>query len=96
MSQVIHFPAKKRTRLSLKDISNLEKITQLFFSNKRKMINKKIKSILLESEIKKIRELKLNLKTNEPKNLKSTSKLQSCLRKNRKFFYYLKLYFQFV
>ena len=67
MSQVIHFQPKKRTRLSLKDISNLEKITQLFFSNKRKMINKKIKSILLESEIKKIRELKLNLR---PMNLK--------------------------
>ena len=31
------------------------------------MINKKIKSILLESEIKKIRELKLNLR---PMNLK--------------------------
>ena len=45
---------------------NLEKITQFFFSNKRKMINKKIKNLLLENQIKKIRELKLNLR---PSNL---------------------------
>ena len=67
ISQVIHFQPKKEAELSLKDTSNLEKITQFFFSNKRKMVNKKIKNILSESEIKKIRELKLNLR---PSNLK--------------------------
>ncbi len=67
ISQVIHFQPKKEAELSLRDTSNLEKITQFFFSNKRKMVNKKIKNILSESEIKKIRELKLNLR---PSNLK--------------------------
>ena len=67
ISQVIHFQPKKEAELSLKNTSNLEKITQFFFSNKRKMVNKKIKNILSESEIKKIRELKLNLR---PSNLK--------------------------
>lgn len=66
VSQVIHFQPKKRTQLFFKNMSNLEKITQLFFSNKRKMINKRVKSILSEHEIKKIRKLKLNLR---PSNL---------------------------
>ena len=66
ISQVIHLQPKKRKRLYFKNMYNLEKITQFFFSNKRKMINKKIKNLLLENQIKKIRELKLNLR---PSNL---------------------------
>ena len=41
-------------------MSNLEKITNILFSNKRKMINKNIKKILDNNKIRKIKELKLN------------------------------------
>ena len=41
-SLIIHFKPKK-TDIIIKDISNLEKITNILFSNKRKMINKNIK-----------------------------------------------------
>ena len=48
-------------------MKNLEKITAILFSNKRKMINKNIKKILNNNEIKKI--YNLNLKA-RPSNLK--------------------------
>ena len=38
----------------IKNISNLEKITNVFFSNKRKMINKSIKKIFLKIMIKRL------------------------------------------
>ena len=48
-----------------KDIKNLEKITNILFSNKRKMINKNIKKIF-KNEIKnKIKYLNLNLRPSE-------------------------------
>ena len=40
-SVVIHFKPIKKTNFKIKNISNLEKITNILFSNKRKMINKK-------------------------------------------------------
>ena len=46
---------------------NLEKITNFFFSNKRKMINKTIKKLLNEREIKSIIGLKLNSRPSEIK-----------------------------
>ena len=42
-SMVIHFKPKKTNLFSIKKIENLEKITNVLFSNKRKMINKNIK-----------------------------------------------------
>ena len=56
---VIHFHPK-RSNIKIKKITNLEKITNIFFSNKRKMINKNIKKILNERKIKLISDLKLN------------------------------------
>ena len=47
------------------DINNLEKITNIFFSNKRKMINKNIKKILKFSKLKKLGKLNLNLRPSE-------------------------------
>ena len=44
-SMVIHFKIKKRFIIKLKNISNLEKVTNILFSNKRKMINKNIKKL---------------------------------------------------
>ena len=42
-SLVICFEPKKKNIIKIDDISNLEKITNIFFSNKRKMINKVIR-----------------------------------------------------
>ena len=42
---VIHFKPLKINNFKIKNIKNLEKITNILFSNKRKMINKNIKKI---------------------------------------------------
>jgi 16S rRNA (adenine1518-N6/adenine1519-N6)-dimethyltransferase len=63
-SLVIHFRPLLST-IILKDISNLEKITNIIFSNKRKMINKNIKKILSKKDISLINNLKLNLRPAE-------------------------------
>ncbi len=59
-SMVIHFKNKKKYNDNIKRISNLEKITSIFFSNKRKMINKSLKKILSEDKIRKIHNLNIN------------------------------------
>ena len=63
---IIYFQPKKKNAFNIKKISNLEKITHIFFSNKRKMINKSIKKILMK-KIVNIPNLKLHLR---PSNLK--------------------------
>ena len=63
-SLVIHFKPQLST-IILKDISNLEKITNIIFSNKRKMINKNIKKILSKKNLLLINNLKLNLRPAE-------------------------------
>ena len=63
-SLVIHFKPQLST-IILKDISNLEKITNIIFSNKRKMINKNIKKILSKKDLSLINNLKLNLRPAE-------------------------------
>ena len=66
-SMVIHFRPKENLSYKIKKISNLEKVTKILFSNKRKMINKSIKKIINEDKIKKI--LNLNIKS-RPSELK--------------------------
>ncbi len=61
-SMIIHFKTKKNEIFNIKNISNLEKITKILFSNRRKMINKKIKEILSYQKIKRISKLDLNLR----------------------------------
>ena len=63
-SMVIHFKPKS-TLLSLKDILNLEKVTKIFFSNKRKMINKNIKKLLTQKQIKSLNQLDLKSRPTE-------------------------------
>ena len=59
-STVLLFKPKKKLNFKIKNIKNLEKITQIFFSGKRKMINKPLKNIFRDSaEI--ISKLNLNL-----------------------------------
>ena len=64
-SMVIHFKIAGKNDYKIKNISNLEKLTNLIFSNKRKMIKKKIKTILSAEKLKKIPELNLNLRPEE-------------------------------
>ncbi|MBL6785896.1 MAG: ribosomal RNA small subunit methyltransferase A [Candidatus Pelagibacter bacterium] len=59
-SIVIHFKPKKENVYRIKNIKNLEKITNIFFSSKRKMINKSIKKILSQEKINKIQDLDIN------------------------------------
>jgi 16S rRNA (adenine1518-N6/adenine1519-N6)-dimethyltransferase len=66
-SMVIQFQPKKRELYHIKNIINLEKITNIIFSNRRKMINKSIKKILSPEEIKRITDLKLNFRASEIK-----------------------------
>ena len=62
---VLHFQPTKNKFYKIKNISNLEKITNILFSNKRKMINKNLKKILTKNEISKINDLKLNYRPSE-------------------------------
>jgi 16S rRNA (adenine1518-N6/adenine1519-N6)-dimethyltransferase len=64
-STVIHFKPKINTNLNIKNINNLEKITNIFFSNKRKMINKNIKKILNKNQISLLIDLDLSLRPAE-------------------------------
>ena len=67
-SSVVIFEPKVNRSYKIKDILNLEKVTQIFFSNRRKMINKSFKKLFDQNEsINKT--IKLNL-TNRPSNLK--------------------------
>ena len=66
-SIVLHFKPKPKKIANLKNISNLEKITNILFSNKRKMINKNIKKILSLEEINQIQGIKMNIRPSEIK-----------------------------
>ena len=66
-SQVIHFQPIKKAGVKIRNIENLEKITNIIFSNKRKMINKNIKKIINTKKIKKISGLDLNLRPTDLK-----------------------------
>ncbi len=66
-SLVLHFKPKKKSVFEIKNINNLEKITQLFFSNRRKIISKKIKKILFSKQISQLKGLNLNMRPSEIK-----------------------------
>jgi|TARA_X000001036_G_C20642052_1_gene791517 16S rRNA (adenine1518-N6/adenine1519-N6)-dimethyltransferase len=66
-SLVIHSQPKEKQKISIKNINNLEKITNIIFSNKRKMVNKNIKKILSDDKINIINDLKLNSRPSEIK-----------------------------
>ncbi len=61
-STVIHFKPKIETDYQIKDLKNLEKITNVLFSNKRKMIKKNIIKILNKNQITKIDNFDLKLR----------------------------------
>ena len=49
-SKVVVFKPKNKIKYKIKNIDNLEKITQIFFSGKRKMINKPFSKIFKNYE----------------------------------------------
>ena len=61
-SLVIYFTPKSEDFYKIKSIENLEKITNILFSNKRKMINKNINKILNKKEIDILGNLNLKLR----------------------------------
>ncbi len=65
-SMVIHFQPKKNS-FKIKNIDNLETVTNIFFSNKRKMINKSANKILSKNQMDKIPGLELHLRPSELK-----------------------------
>ena len=65
-STILHFRPKLKPKIKIQNIDNLEKITNLFFSNKRKMIKKNLQKLLNDKKINLIDDL--NLKS-RPENL---------------------------
>ena len=63
---IVHFYPKKKIQKNI-NIDNLEKITNIIFSNKRKMINKNIKKILSSNQINMIKQLDLSARPSEIK-----------------------------
>ena len=64
-SMVIHFEPILKNFFNIKKLENLEKVTNILFSNKRKMINKNIKKIPKSKKIIKNLGLKINLRPSE-------------------------------
>ena len=58
-STLLHFRPIKKDKFRIKNINNLEKVTNILFSERRKMINKNIKKILDKKEIGQVNGLKL-------------------------------------
>ena len=65
-SSIVHFKPKINFRTKIQNIDCLEKITNLFFSKKRKIIKKNLFKLLDRKKIKSISDLNLNLR---PENL---------------------------
>ena len=61
-SMVLHFKPKSKILYGIKKIENLEKVTNIIFSNKRKMIKKNIKKLLSKDRISNINNLRLDLR----------------------------------
>ena len=66
-SMVIQFKPQLNKYFKIKNIKNLERITNIFFSNKRKMINKSLKKVLNKEQIHMIDQLSLNMRPSEVK-----------------------------
>ena len=64
-SMIIHFQPKKKIKPKIKKIDSLEKVTNLFFSNKRKMINKPIRKILSIKCLTQLNNLNTKLRPSE-------------------------------
>ena len=66
-SMVIHFKPKKQKLFKIKKIKNLEKVTNVLFQTREKMINKNLRKILSDNKINKINNLKTDLRPTDIK-----------------------------
>ena len=66
-STILYLKPNKKISNKIKNIENLEKITNILFSNRRKMINKNMKKIFNKDQLDSIKNL--NLKS-RPSDLK--------------------------
>ena len=63
---VIHFKVIKKNKYNIRNINNLEKVTNILFSQRRKMIRKNIFKIIKANQVKKIPRLNLDMR---PENI---------------------------
>ena len=66
-STVLYFKPNTKKFDKIKNLENLEKITNILFSNKRKMINKSIKKIFNNDQLNSIKNLDLRCRPSEIK-----------------------------
>ena len=59
-SSILHLSPVIKNNIKIKNINNLENITNIFFSNKRKMIKKNLEKIFNEKQIKRFNNLNQN------------------------------------
>ena len=64
-STLLHFRPIQKNGYEIKNIDNLEKVTNILFSERRKMISKNIKKVLNEKEISQINGLMLNYRPSQ-------------------------------
>ena len=64
-STVLFLKPHKKIFFRIKKLENLEKITNILFSSKRKMINKNIKKILSKNQLNLIKDLNLSSRPSE-------------------------------
>ena len=83
-SKIIVFKPKERTNFEISKIENLEKVTTIFFSKKRKMINK-VFAKLFKNHLELAKKLKIDL-TLRPSELSCETyyKLTEFYEKNKK------------
>ena len=83
ISTVLYLEPNKRIYGRIKNIKNLEKITQIFFSNKRKMINKSIKKIFKsDKQTNLLKDINIRSRPSDltPENFYDITRLfESCL-----------------
>ena len=94
----IVFKPKKKINYKIKNIDNLEKITQIFFSGKRKMINKPFSKIFKNyEEVAKSLNIDLNKRPSElnyENYYNITEKYEKIINK-KNINYYLDVWIQF-
>jgi|TARA_B110001452_G_C15227560_1_gene425396 16S rRNA (adenine1518-N6/adenine1519-N6)-dimethyltransferase len=66
-SLVVHLQPKKSNIYKIKNLKNLEYVTNIFFSNKRKMINKGLRKILSKKQFDNLRNINLKLRPSDLK-----------------------------
>ena len=64
---VIHFKPKIQKNFKIENIKNLEKITNIFFSNKRKMVNKTFKKLFNNFNTYEVKDLNLKSRPSDIK-----------------------------